>query len=213
MVYLGVDLKTSTKQKSSLAIIDANSRLKFIGAFSADQNLFDIVEQFHPACIAIGSPLSLPTGLCCLEPGCQCRIAHPDRKGRQAELELARMGISCFFTNKGSIIRKLVYRAINLNRKMAEMGHTLIEVYPHATKVVLFGDKVPAKNRPESLPFMKERLPTLVEGLDGHLDDLDRSSCDALINAHTALLHDREETDLVGSDQEGLIALPKLLRL
>ena len=213
MTYMGVDLKTSTKQKSSLSIVDSNSKVEFIGTFSEDRGLFEIAERYQPSFVAIGTPLTLPAGLCCLEPECDCRMSSPERKGRQAELELARMGISCFFTNKGSIIRKLVYRAINLNRRMSESGYRLVEVYPHATKVVLFGDKVPSKNRPESLPFMKERLPTLLEGLNGHIEKLDRSSCDALINAHTALLHDRDETDLVGSEQEGLIALPKLLRV
>ena len=213
MLHIGVDLKTSLKQKSSLSIVDSNSHLKFIGSFSEDSSLLEIAERHRPSYIAIGSPLSLPTGLCCLETDCECRMATPNRKGRQAELELARMGISCFFTNKGSIVRKLVYRAINLNRQLSDLGHRLIEVYPHATKVVLFGDKVPSKNRPESLPFMKERLPTLVGGLEERLEELDRSSCDALINAHTAFLHAREETDLVGDDREGLIALPKLLRL
>ena len=89
----------------------------------------------------------------------------------------------------------------------------MIEVYPHATKVVLFGDKVPSKNRPESLPFMKARLPDLIDGLDPYMDVLDRSSCDALMNAHTAMLHAREETDQVGSASEGFIALPKLVRI
>ena len=213
MLYMGVDLKTSTKQQSSLTVVDSDSFLTFIGSFSDDQGLFEVAERFNPQFIAIGSPLSLPTGLCCLEPACDCRMESPDRKGRQAELELARMGISCFFTNKGSIIRKLVYRAVALNQQLSEMGHRLIEVYPHATKVVLFGDKVPSKNRPESLPFMKARLPDLIDGLDPYMDVLDRSSCDALMNAHTAMLHAREETDQVGSDSEGFIALPKLVRI
>jgi predicted nuclease with RNAse H fold len=213
MLYMGVDLKTSTKQQSSLTVVDSDSFLTFIGSFSDDQGLFEVAERFNPQFIAIGSPLSLPTGLCCLEPACDCRMESPDRKGRQAELELARMGISCFFTNKGSIIRKLVYRAVALNQQLSEMGHRLIEVYPHATKVVLFGDKVPSKNRPESLPFMKARLPDLIDGLDPYMDVLDRSSCDALMNAHTAMLHAREETDQVGSASEGFIALPKLVRI
>ena len=213
MFYMGIDLKTSTKQLSSLSVIDSDSRLEYVGSFSDNQTLLDLIERFSPAVIAVGSPLSLPDGLCCLEPTCDCQLASPSRKGRQAELDLARMGISCFFTNKGSIIRKLVYRAIKLNRQLEELGHRPIEVYPHATKVLLFGDNVPSKNRPESLTFMKERLPDLVEGIDEYLEDIDRSACDALINAHTALLYDREEADLVGSDDEGYIALPKLLRV
>ena len=213
MFYMGIDLKTSTKQSSSYSVLDSDSHLKHIGSFSHNQGLLELADRIRPRIIAIGSPLSLPEGLCCLEPACECRLASPARKGRQAELDLARMGISCFFTNKGSIVRKLVYRAIEISRALGELGHQPIEVYPHATKVILFGDKVPSKNRPESLTFMRERLPNLVNGVDEHLESLDRGACDALINAHTALLHDREETDLVGSDEEGYIALPKLLRV
>ena len=214
MLYMGVDLKTSTRQESSLSVIDDSSAIVFLGTFSDNQHLANAASQYRPEIIAIGSPLTLPTGLCCLEAGCECRMEWPEKKGRQAELELARMGISCFFTNKKSIVAKLVYRAVTLNHQLSEMGHRLIEVYPHASKLLLFGDKVPSKkNARESLHFMRERLPTLVNNLDNFLDNLDSSSCDSLINAHTALLHARDETDLVGTDAEGLVALPKLLRI
>ena len=214
MLYMGVDLKTSKKQESSLSIIGDDSSIVFMGTFSDNQHLADIADKYCPQFIAIGSPLTLPAGLCCLESACECQMDSPGKKGRQAELELARMGISCFFTNKRSIITKLVYRANSLNQHLTGMGHRLIEVYPHASKVLLFGDKVPSKkNTKESLQFMKDRLPKIVGGLDGLLVKLEPSSCDALINAHTALLHARDETDLVGCASEGFIALPKLLRI
>ena len=214
MLYMGVDLKTSTRQESSLSVIDADSGIVFMGTFSDNRDLVDVADRYSPELIAIGSPLTLPAGLCCLEAGCDCQMTSPEKKGRQAELELARMGISCFFTNKRSIVTNLVYRAVTLNRELSELGHRLIEVYPHASKMLLFGDKVPSKkNARESLQFMRDRLPSLVARLDAFQDRLDPSYCDSLINAHTALLHARNETDLVGSDSEGFIALPKLLRI
>jgi len=88
----------------------------------------------------------------------------------------------------------------------------VIEVYPHATKTILFGDKVPPKNSPGSLPFMKDSLTPLVKGLDKHVDELDRNTCDAVINAYTALLHFQEETDMLGTDEEGWLVLPRLPR-
>ena len=213
MLCLGVDLKTSTKRPSAVSVIDDDARVVFIGSFLDDSGLFEIVEKYPPARIAIGTPLGLPEGLCCLEPTCDCKLATPQKKGRQSELELARMGISCFFTNKGSIIRNLIYRAVRLSQQLDAMGLHTVEVYPHATKVILFGDTVPPKNSPRSLPFMKEELPSLVAGLDSYLDKLDRSACDSLINAHTARLHFNDETDRVGTEQEGFIAIPKLIRL
>ena len=214
MLYMGVDLKTSTKQKSSLAIVDDDSGFVLMGNFSDNQQLARVASQYSPELIAIGSPLTLPTGLCCLEASCECQMESPEKKGRQAELELARMGISCFFTNKRSIVAKLVYRAVGLNKQLSGLGHHLIEVYPHASKMLLFGDNLPSKkNAKESLRFMRDRLPALIAGLDAYLDRLDPSSCDSLINAHIALLHGRDETDLVGNESEGFIALPKLLRI
>lgn len=213
MLYLGIDLRTSTKHPSAAAVIDCAAQVNFIGSFRSDTELLSLVDQYQPQLIAIGTPLGLPAGLCCLESSCSCVLAAPQQKGRQSELELARMGISCFFTNKGSIIRRLIYRAIDLKGQLAARNYDMIEVYPHATKVILFGDSVPPKNSPRSLAFMKEQLPTLMNGLDGHLDGLDRNACDSLINAHTARLHARDATDLVGIPEEGYVALPKLIQL
>ena len=214
MLYMGVDLKTTTRQRSSLAVVDSESRIVHMGYFSEDGELIQALERYQPQLIAIGSPLSLPTGLCCLEANCECRMDFPENKGRQAEVELARMGISCFFTNKKSIVTQLVYRAVRLNRELTDLGHRLIEVYPHASKLLLFGDKLPPKrNAKKNLGFIKDRLPSLVNGLDECMTELDSSSCDSLINAHIALLHATGETDVVGSDAEGLIALPRLLRI
>ena len=211
MAYLGIDLRTSTKHPSAVSLIDASAQVSIIGSFRSDTELLALVEQYQPSLIAMGTPLGLPAGLCCLEASCPCALARPQQKGRQSELEMARMGISCFFTNKGSIIRRLIYRAIGLKEQLAEAGYAMIEVYPHATKVVLFGDSVPPKNSPRSLAFMKERLPTLMDGLADSLNNLDRYACDALINAHTARLHARKDTDLLGIPEESLVALPKLI--
>jgi predicted nuclease with RNAse H fold len=214
MLYMGVDLKTTTRQRSSLAVIDSNSSIVLMGSFSEDRELIEAIRERRPQLIAIGSPLTLPTGLCCLESTCACRMVYPENKGRQAELELARMGISCFFTNKKSIVTKLVYRAVTLKHRLTDMGQQIIEVYPHASKLLLFGDKLPPKrNAKESLGFLKDRLPNLVKGLDEYMLGLDSGSCESLINAHIALLHASGETDVVGSDTEGLIALPRLLRI
>tara|TARA_B100000315_G_scaffold259200_1_gene314180 strand:+ start:434 stop:802 length:369 start_codon:yes stop_codon:yes gene_type:complete len=120
------------------------------------------------------------------------------------------MGISCFFTNKGSIIRNLIYRSMELSRLLSGLGLEVIEAYPHATKVILFGDKVPPKNSAESLVFLKERLDPLIQGLSPHLDGLDRNTCDAVLNAYTGFLHTQDATDTLGTPEEGRVVLPKL---
>ena len=212
MVMVGVDLRASAKRPSPVVVLDDNAQTLFFGAIGPDAELLDLVDAHRPQLIAIGAPLGLPTGLCCLETSCPCYITGPQKKGRQLELELSRMGISCFFTNKRSIISNLIYRGVGLNQQLGEAGYHVIEVYPHASKVILFGDKAPPKNSAGSLAFMRERLSSLVQGLDGHLSRMDRNGCDAVLNAYTALLHSQECTDMLGSQEEGLLVLPGLPR-
>ncbi len=211
-MIFGVDLRASPKRPSAVVALDGESKMSFLTNFCEDTELYKMGQTYQPSLIAIGAPLSLPTGLCCLETTCTCAITTPQKKGRQAELELSRMGISCFFTNKRSIIRTLIYRGIELSQQLRKLGHEVIEVYPHATKVILFGDKVPPKSSAASLSFMKEHLVPLVSGLDPYLNALDRNTCDAVINAYTALLHSRNATDVLGTTEEGCLVLPRLPR-
>ena len=210
MSVLGVDLRASRKKPSSVAILDSHSHLTELGSFYEDIELMKLVDDFRPDLVAIGAPLNLPSGFCCLDQSCDCRFSVPDRKGRLLELELAKMGISCFYTNKGSIIRELIYRGILLSQNLRDAGYNVIEVYPHATKMLLFGDKVPPKNSAVSVSYMIGHLTPLVSGMEKHADDLDRNSCDAIINAYTGQLHAQSNTDVLGDPEEGILVLPKL---
>ena len=210
MSVLGVDLRASRKKSSSVAILDSKSHLTELGGFYVDIELMKLVDDLRPDLVAIGAPLNLPSGFCCLDQSCDCRFSVPDRKGRLLELELAKMGISCFYTNKGSIIRELIYRGILLSQNLRDAGYNVIEVYPHATKMLLFGDKVPPKNSAVSVSYMIGHLTPLVSGMEKHADDLDRNSCDAIINAYTGQLHAQSNTDVLGDPEEGILVLPKL---
>jgi len=210
MSVLGVDLRASRKKPSSVAILDSHSHLTELGSFYEDIELMKLVDDLRPDLVAIGAPLNLPSGFCCLDQSCDCRFSVPDRKGRLLELELAKMGISCFYTNKGSIIRELIYRGILLSQNLRDAGYNVIEVYPHATKMLLFGDKVPPKNSAVSVSYMIGHLTPLVSGMEKHADNLDRNSCDAIINAYTGQLHAQSNTDVLGDPEEGILVLPKL---
>ena len=210
MSVLGVDLRASSKKPSSFAVLDTRSHLTELGSFYEDSELTKLVDDLRPDLVAIGAPLNLPSGFCCLDQTCDCRFSVSDRKGRLLELQLAKMGISCFYTNKGSIIRDLIYRGIHLSEILRESGHDVIEVYPHATKMLLFGDKVPPKNSAISVSYMIGHLTPLVSGMERDADDLDRHSCDAIINAYTGQLHAQSKTDVLGDPEEGILVLPKL---
>ena len=210
MSSLGIDLSASSKRPSAYALLDERANIVCLDHFKAFEELLAFLEVHKPSLIAIDAPLYLPLGLDCLEEGHSCspKLEH---KGRTSELELARMHIGCFFTTKRSIIKTLIYRGMKIHQDLMDKGYKVIEVYPYATKVILFGDKIPPKNSARGMAFLKERLSQLVGGLDPYLDGLDHDRCDALLAAYTACLHQEDRTDSLGMSEEGYVVVPKLL--
>ncbi len=120
------------------------------------------------------------------------------------------MGVGCFFTNKRTIIRDLIYRGLESKRRMTKMGFEVIEVYPYATELILFGDPAPRRAVSGSLSFHREKLPELIPGFAPCVDKLDRPSCDAAFNAYTGYLYSKNGTDSLGDPGEGTLIVPKL---
>jgi predicted nuclease with RNAse H fold len=136
----------------------------------------------------------------------------PKRKGRLAEQQLSQVGISCFLSNKTCppSIRPFIYRGIKLGQELRNLGHSVIEVYPSATRLILFGDSAPPKRATSAyLNYLKGELPPLIQGLEQFVRDLNLGACYALLNAYTAVLHLRGETLYLGDTEEGLIVVPK----
>jgi predicted nuclease with RNAse H fold len=197
---------------SSLAVLDHQSHLVRLGLFHTNDELLELAGACQPTLIAIGSPLCLPAGLPDLEPACHPPDTPPEYRGRQLERELGSLGIPCFFTGRDSIIRELIYRGIGLSGALQRRGYEVIEVYPHTTKVILFGEQVLPRKGSRSLASLQERLDTRITGLKDYRGNLNKNNSDALLNAYTALLHLREGTDLLGDPQEGLLIIPTLLQ-
>ena len=143
----------------------------------------------------------------CLEEDCPCQGPLP-QKGRACERELAKLGIPCYFTTKKSIIKEMVYRGISLKGELCRRGYEVIEVYPYASKVCLFGKPIPPKASSRGLAFLRERLADLIPDLTPYILKLNHDLCDVLIAAYTAYLHSRSETEAVGDLEEGLIWIP-----
>lgn len=209
MLVMGIDLSSSNKRPSTYAFLNRSRKLEKIGVFLTNDELIELAKKHKPRLISIDSPLGLPKGLCCLEESCSCKpVLNP--KGRIAELELAKMGIGCFFTSKRSIIKPMIYRAIDLVGHLRRHRLETIEVYPYATKVLLFGEKIPSKSSPEGLAFLKTKLLELVPGLDRNGTKLGHDECDAVLAAYTAAMYCDKQADLVGTADEGYIVVPKL---
>jgi predicted nuclease with RNAse H fold len=170
-------------------------------------DILDVADLYSPEVIAIDAPLSLPLGLSSLDEGC-LRQASVAKKGRVCERELLRLGIPCYFTTEKSIIKKMVYRGIELKNVLCQAGFKVIEVYPYASKVRLFGRGIPRKTCSMGLAFLRAHLGKILVGLGPHLATLDHNLCDAAVAAYTASLYGRGKVDAIGNNREGLIYLP-----
>ena len=207
--FIGLDLTSSPQKPSAYAALDANLGITWLGLVSVDPEIVAIIDKIQPAIVAIDAPLSLPKGLCCLEQGCSCGQALP-LAGRACERELARLGIPCFFTSKRSIIKAMVYRAIALSGELCARGYEVIEIYPYASKVRLFGKSIPSKLKPAGLAALRTLVTGLMPSLTSQAADLSHDLCDALIAAYTGYLYSQGKAEPVGDAEEGLIFIPKL---
>ncbi len=210
--FLGIDL-TSTEAKPSACLgLDRALHLIYSGFLYQDSDILGVVGRYGFEVVAIDAPISLPAGLCCLEESCSCQ-PRSGVKGRSCERELARLGIPCYFTTKKSIIKAMVYRGIRLKAELESMGYVVIEVYPYASKVRLWGKPIPPKPKPVGLAFLKQHISRLLPNIAPYIDGFNHDMCDAAIAAYTAYLHYQGKTELCGEPGEGAICLPLLDRV
>ena len=208
--FLGIDL-TSTEAKPSACLgLDSKSQLVYLGFLPKNRDIIALVNLYLPQITAIDAPLSLPTGLCCLEESCPCKPKFP-RKNRQCDQELRQQGIPCYPTSKKTFIKDLIYRGIELKtsivREVKQAGQ-VIEVYPFASKVRLFGKTIPRKTTKQGMSFLKDKLGEILPSLKPYLDMFDHDLCDAAVAAYTALLHHQNRVEALGSSEEGVIFIP-----
>jgi len=70
--------------------------------------------------------------------------------------------------------------------------YDVIEVYPFASKILIFGDKILRKSAPEGLTFLRERFTALIGDLEDVSGGLTASACNAAMNAYTGFLHKKK---------------------
>ena len=209
-VFLGVDLTSSEAKPSACVGLDAKSGLVYFGFLTTDNDIVALANFYSPEVIAINAPLTLPLGLCCLEQSCSCK-PKSGRKARQCDQELRQLGIPCYPTSKKTFIKDLVYRGIalkaSIGREVKRTGQ-VIEVYPFASKVRLFGKSVPRISTKEGMSFHRVKLGEILPGLKPYLAIFGHDLCDAVLAAHTALLHHHNRAQAPGVREEGMIFIP-----
>jgi predicted nuclease with RNAse H fold len=189
-------------------VLDDQGRLHDLGLVREDDDILALASRWRPRYLAIDAPLSLPEGMCCLEQSCPCAPASPDGL-KAAERALLKEGIGLFRTTKRSIIKAMVYRAIGLRRALEEQGYAVMEVYPYASKVRLFGRPISKKTTKAGRQWLRRRLESLVPGLREHGRPLSHDELDAIVAAYTAYLRGQGQAEAVGDPKEGVIYLPK----
>jgi predicted nuclease with RNAse H fold len=208
--FFGIDL-TSTEAKPSACLgLDGKSQLVYLGFITENRDIVTLLNFYSPQVIAIDAPLSLPSGLCCLEENCPCKPEFP-RKNRQCDQELRQQGIPCYPTSKKTFIKDLIYRGIELKTSIdheVKQAGQVIEIYPFASKVRLFGKTMPSKTTKQGISFLRDKLEDILPGLKPYLDMFDHDLCDAAVAAYTALLYHQNRVEALGSSEEGLIFIP-----
>ena len=208
--FLGIGLTSTEAKPSACLALDSRAQLIYLGFLTKDKDMVALLGFYSPQIIAIDTPLSLPLGLCCLEESCACKPKFA-RKYRQCDQELRRQGIPCYLTSKKTFIKDLIYRGIGLKTSIAHelrQASQVIEVYPFASKVRLFGGTMPRKTTKQGMSFLRDKLATIVPDLEPYLDMFDHDLADAAIAAHTGLLYNRNKVDALGNGKEGLIFIP-----
>jgi predicted nuclease with RNAse H fold len=207
--YLGIDPTSAPRRPSAFAVLDDQGILQDVGLVAEDDDILALAARWRPRYLAIDAPLSLPRGMCCLEESCPCAPASPDGL-KAAERALLKEGIGLFRTTKRSIIKAMIYRAIGLRRALEEGGHAVMEVYPYASKVRLFGRPIPKKTTKAGRQWLRRRLEGRVPSLREHEEGrLGHDELDAIVAAYTAYLHGQRQAEALGDPHEGAIYVPK----
>ena len=208
--FFGIDLTSTVAKPSACLGLDNKSKLVYLGFLTENRDIIALLNFYSPQVIAIDAPLSLPVGLCCLEESCSCKPKFP-RKNRQCDQELMQQGIPCYPTSKKTFIKDLIYRGIELKTNVGrevKQESQIIEVYPFASKVRLFGKNIPRKTTKQGMSFLKDKIGDILPDLKPHLDIFDHDLSDAVIAAYTAFLYHQNRVDALGNSKEGIIFIP-----
>ena len=206
---IGIDLTSSERKLTACAVLDSAGTYVTLERAASDDDILGVVRRHSAEVVAIDAPLGLPRGMDCLNDSHACVSVHPF-KGRLCERELIDEGISLYLTTKRSIIKMMICRAISLAQRIRGLGSDVIEVYPYASKVALFGTPIPKKTTSQGRRFLAGKLSGLVPGLSHRDQKLDHDCLDALVAAHTAFLYIRGETQAYGVPDEAQIHVPKV---
>lgn len=141
MRVVGIDLAGSQRRITGVCVLGKDCSTHSV---RTDEQILSIVRGASPACIAIDAPLSFD-----------------GRPFRECESELRQHFRILPLTFRG--MRMLTERGMGLAATLRRRGYGVIEVYPHASKVVLEIDDVSGLERYcACVPRCKDELDAVV---------------------------------------------------
>jgi predicted nuclease with RNAse H fold len=214
MIFIGLDPASTSGHPSGICILSEDLKLLFLGKWTSFENLFSILAgfDFQKSWVGIDGPLQPPHELkyCCFDkrPSCHHRQTTP-YKGRYCEYILNKNGFRCFVTSKNGFARKWARRCFVLNDQLVKKGFRTLEVFPHATRKILFpeikGKKQLLKNRRNLQEELRKYGLKFLPGEKVYSDD----ELDAVLAALTVWLYSCNKTIRIGDQDDGFIIIPQ----
>ena len=199
MRVVGVDLRSSARYRTGVAVLDSDLRAT-TALLRTDAEIVQWVTAYTPAVVAIDSPLNLPRGRCCADESCSCAVHGIVRA---VDREIARMGHHPYWPLMPSMV-KLTLRGMALKQTLEEAGLCVIEVFPGAAQDVL---GVPRKQAGQEL--LLHGLRAVGIRFDPQRERFAHDELDAVTAAYVGLLYLRGDYEAVGPEDEVQMVLPR----
>ena len=137
-LFAGVDPSSREDVPTACCALSADGQVLDLSWARGNEEIARWLEGLGSvASVGLDGPLRLPRGL---SPEQFFGADSEERRlRRRAELELAKRGIGCFFTTPRSFLRGWVERCLALGELLRGLGFAVLEVYPYATRRILWG--------------------------------------------------------------------------
>lgn len=198
-ITFGIDLRSSARYPTGIAVMDANRRLRGLAIARTDEAILDALEACAPRVVAIDAPLALPEGRDCVDPACACATAGIMR---DVDRIAAREGYRPFPALLPSMVN-LTLRGIALRETLEERGYEVVETYPGMTQDVLGVPRKGAGVDELRRGLKRQGVLGIPRGRRVSHDELDAVTC-----ALTAHLYLEGRTEVMGSGTPVPLVLP-----
>ncbi len=206
MIFVGLDPTATANKPTAAAVLNEHGVVREVRLLGPDEAILSWLRSWGSGevrLVGFDGPTALPEGLS------EEAFARGEAPGarRAAELTLAKRGIGCFFTTSRSFAKPWALRCVKLAQAITRAGFRMAEVYPHATKTVLWGPRYPRPkaHREVRLWLLKALRALGVSWRPSHLPTHDE--LDAVVAALTAFLAWRGLVEWLGLP-EPPVALP-----